>query len=87
MNHIESLKPGSMFYLSSQSIFSVGEMTHASSQMQEPRKPHNGYNSRQRALTELGEYALSTCFPSATSPISFHLSTAPLLGNNISRRR
>lgn len=38
MNHIESLVPGGIFYLSSQRIFSVGEMTHASSQMQEPQE-------------------------------------------------
>lgn len=52
--------------------------------MQVPRKGHSGYkyNRRQRTLAELEEYAL-TMLPSATSPISFHLSKGPQWGTVI----
>lgn len=49
-----------------------------------PRKLQNGYkySKTQRSLAELEKCALSVCFPSATSPTSFHCSLKPLMGNS-----
>lgn len=65
MNHIESLVPGGIFYLSSQRIFSVGEMTHASSQMQEPQEASQWVQQQAKgpdwARRICSEYVLSLC--------------------------